>query len=85
MNEGRFGWIPQREDPRDFPIGKLQAKLGPLPELPRSVDLRPQFPVPCYDQGELGSCVGNAVVGAAEFLGYKNTGSYKYLLSRLAL
>ena len=85
MAERRFGWVPQRDDPRDFPIEKLHAKLGPPVELPQVVDLRPKFPVPCYDQGDLGSCVANSVVGAAEFLGYKDAGTYRYLLSRLAL
>jgi C1A family cysteine protease len=81
----RFGWIPQRPDARDWPVEKLHAKLGLPAEIPQAVDLRPQFAVPCYDQGELGSCTANAVVGAAEFLGYRDAGTYKYLLSRLAL
>jgi C1A family cysteine protease len=80
-----LGWIPQRPDPRDFPIEKLHAKFGPPVEIPQAVDLRPKFPVPCYDQGELGSCTANATVGAAEFLGYRDAGKYIYRLSRLAL
>ncbi len=34
--------------------------------LPTLVDLRPQCP-PVYDQGQLGSCTGNAIAGAIQF------------------
>ena len=36
-------------------------------QLPKSVDLRPFCP-PVFDQGELGSCTANALVGLREFL-----------------
>jgi C1A family cysteine protease len=38
----------------------------PVTSLPHSVDLRPHCP-PVYDQGNLGSCTGNAIAGAFEF------------------
>ena len=37
-----------------------------LAALPASIDLRPQCP-PVYDQGELGSCTGNAIAAAVQF------------------
>jgi C1A family cysteine protease len=37
-----------------------------LTALPASVDLRPNCP-PVYDQGQIGSCTGNAIAGAIEF------------------
>ena len=37
-----------------------------LTALPTAVDLRSQCP-PVYDQGQLGSCTGNAIAGAIEF------------------
>jgi C1A family cysteine protease len=38
-----------------------------LTALPPSFDLRPQCPQEVYDQGQLGSCTGNAIAGAIEF------------------
>jgi C1A family cysteine protease len=54
------------------------AKIAPLPS---SVDLRPLCP-PIEDQGELGSCTANALVGALEFLELKEQIPY-INLSRL--
>jgi C1A family cysteine protease len=56
----KFGWIPQKPDKRDR---KLTYMVRPLPEM---VDLRPKDS-PVYDQGNLGSCTGNAIAGAFEF------------------
>lgn len=59
----RYGWIPDVPDQRDHlyaaPIARLRA-------FPPKTDLRRQCPV-VYDQGELGSCTGNAVAGAVQF------------------
>ena len=56
-----FGWRPQLPDVRD----KLYAtRLTGLP--PSEYDLRPSMP-PVYDQGQLGSCTGNAIAGAMEY------------------
>lgn len=54
-------WIPDRPDFRDhaFELAK------PIP-LPSVVDLRPKLP-PVYDQGDLGSCTGNAIAAAFDF------------------
>ena len=89
MTERRFGWVPQRDDPRDFPIEKLHDKLAARAAIPTFgsndvLDLRPRYPVPCFDQKDLGSCVLNAVVRAAEYLGYQDVGKYIYRFSRLA-
>jgi C1A family cysteine protease len=56
-----YGWRPQLPDARD----KLYtARLRDLP--PAEFDLRPSMP-PVYDQGQLGSCTGNAIAGAMEY------------------
>ena len=58
----RYGWIPDLPDQRDF---LFAAPVIPQ-QLPPSVDLRPQCPA-VYDQGQLGSCTGNAIAGAFQF------------------
>lgn len=64
----RYGWVPDLPDQRDL----LYGALRPAPAvLPASVDLRPQCS-PVEDQGQLGSCTANALVGALEFLQIKN-------------
>jgi len=56
-----YGWRPQLPDTRD----KLYApRLAG--SLPTQCDLRPSMP-PVYDQGQLGSCTGNAIAGAMEY------------------
>jgi C1A family cysteine protease len=56
----RFGWIPQKIDPRDLIFKAPEIKLLD------HVDLRGMCP-PVYDQGDLGSCTGNSIAGAYEF------------------
>jgi len=59
-----YGWVPDLPDHRD----KLYGAVHRMPaRLPRSVDLRPHCS-PIEDQGALGSCTGNALAGAVEFL-----------------
>ena len=60
----KFGWVPDLPDHRDFLYSAPQAVLGA--KLPKSVDLRPKCPA-VYDQGQLGSCTGNAIAGAFQF------------------
>jgi C1A family cysteine protease len=60
----KYGWVPDLPDHRDFLYSAPQAVLGA--KLPKSVDLRPKCP-PIYDQGQLGSCTGNAIAGAFQF------------------
>jgi C1A family cysteine protease len=60
-----YGWRPDLPDHRDFtysaPPQFTKKNLG------SSVDLRKVWRAPCYDQGNLGSCTGNAIAGAIEF------------------
>jgi C1A family cysteine protease len=58
-----YGWRPDLPDHRDY-IYSAPAEV--LASLPLSVDMRSQCP-PIYDQGELGSCTGNAIAGAVQF------------------
>jgi C1A family cysteine protease len=56
-----FGWRPQLPDARD----KLyMARIKGLP--PAEYDLRSSMPA-VYDQGQLGSCTGNAIAAAMEY------------------
>lgn len=57
----KFGWVPDLPDVRD-----LMYKAVPIVAAPAKVDLSPQCP-PVYNQGQLGSCTGNAIAGAIQF------------------
>ncbi len=73
-----YGWVPDRPDQRD----QLYAAIAKPPkELPKAVDLRPGCS-PVEDQGQLGSCTANALVGNLEFL-EKKQGKTVSDLSRL--
>jgi C1A family cysteine protease len=70
---GHMGWLPDRNDLRDFTLDhpKVRSLLGGVklaaPEaLPSSVDLR-QWCSPIEDQEALGSCTANAGVGIVEY------------------
>jgi C1A family cysteine protease len=68
-----YGWVPDLPDQRDI----LYSAVRPVPSvLPPSVDLR-TFCSPVEDQGSLGSCTANALVGALEFLEKKNQVPFK--------
>jgi C1A family cysteine protease len=56
-----YGWRPQMPDARD----KMYARRR-TGNLPPAADLRPSMP-PVYDQGQLGSCTGNAIAAAMEY------------------
>ena len=59
----RYGWVPDLPDARDH----LYAAPTPfMLALPTKADLRPGCP-PVYDQGQLGSCTGNAIAAAIQF------------------
>ena len=74
----KLGWLHDKPDPRDLNFS-VQFRL-PV-KLPPSMDLRSGCS-PVEDQGNLGSCVGNAIVGADEFLEIKSGTPFKDL-SRL--
>jgi C1A family cysteine protease len=78
MKKSGYGWVPDLPDHRDImysAVRKISAKL------PSAVDLRPMCST-VEDQGQLGSCSGNALVGALEFLEKKDKVTY-IELSRL--
>lgn len=58
-----YGWVPDLPDHRDY---LYAAPAEVLTSLPTNVDMRDKCP-PIYDQGQLGSCTGNAIAGAVEF------------------
>lgn len=61
----KYGWIPDLPDQRDFPYSLLVPQI--LPFLPKKVDLRAECS-PVENQGKIGSCTANALVGNLEFL-----------------
>src|ERR1700758_3752510 len=75
----RYGWIPDLPDQRDYVYA---APPRVVRALPTKVDMRPQCP-PVYDQGQLGSCTGNAIAGAIEFDQMKQKLSQVFIPSRL--
>jgi C1A family cysteine protease len=75
----RFGWSPDLPDARDHLYAAAPAVLSAMPA---SIDLRSKFPTP-YDQGQLGSCTGNAIAGAIQFERRKQLLSPDFVPSRL--
>ncbi len=67
-NFASFGWIPDLPDSRDIMYRDVRPVLVPVPEI---VDLRPLCSA-VEDQGSLGSCTAQALVGALEFLEKKD-------------
>lgn len=59
-----LGWRPDLPDHRDH---MYAAPLQVMASLPPKIDLRQQSPNTIYDQGQLGSCTGNAIAAAIEF------------------
>jgi C1A family cysteine protease len=74
-----YGWMPDLPDVRDF---MYAAPMETLAVLPAHVDLRPKCP-PVYDQGQLGSCTGNAIAGAIQFERMKQNLTPDFVPSRL--
>jgi C1A family cysteine protease len=75
----RLGWVPDLPDMRDH---LFAAAPSVLTALPPSVDLSAKFPAP-YDQGQLGSCTGNAIAGAIQFERRKQLVNPDFIPSRL--
>jgi C1A family cysteine protease len=59
----KYGWRRDTPDQRDLQYSLAHPHLGALPD---KVDLRNKLG-DCYDQGQLGSCTGNAIAAAIEF------------------
>jgi C1A family cysteine protease len=76
MEKHFYGWRPQKPDQRD----KIFAPQKDL-IFPPLIDLRPLCP-PVYDQGQLGSCVLNAIAGVVEY-DLKKQGMADFMPSRL--
>jgi C1A family cysteine protease len=59
----QYGWKKGKPDMRD-----LWHNFTPKDNVtvPPKIDMRPEFP-PIYDQGQLGSCVANAVAGGMQY------------------
>src|SRR5438105_503792 len=75
-----YGWLPDLPDHRDFLYRAIAPKLL---RLPPKIDLRSRCS-PVENQGNLGSCTANALIGTLEFLEIKN--GVKFVdLSRLFL
>lgn len=74
-----FGYIPDLPDFRDQ---CFTDKIGRVKALPSSVDLRDKSPE-VYDQGELGSCTGNAIAAAIQFDQIKQGVATQFTPSRL--
>lgn len=64
-----YGHLKDSPDSRDYQFSS-KAKVASV--IPSKVDLTQSLP-PCYDQGQLGSCTGNAIAAALEFNEYKDT------------
>ena len=84
----RYGWIPDLPDERDLPYATLAIAVPPLP---RATNLM-KYCSPIEDQGNLGSCTAQALVGNLEFLKKKLLGKtinfsrlFVYYNERLAL
>jgi len=75
----RYGWIPDLPDARDH----MYAAPGPaMAVVPAKLDLRAHCPA-VYDQGQLGSCTGNAIAGAVQCERMKQKLTPNFVPSRL--
>lgn len=68
----RYGWVRDLPDLRD-----ARLEVPAITSLPSSADLStsPHMP-PIYDQGQLGSCTGNAIAAAVDFDNHRQTGQF---------
>jgi C1A family cysteine protease len=61
----KYHWVPDKPDHRDYAYNLSKVSQ------PNVIDLRP-YCSPIEDQGNLGSCTGNATAGAIELLNKRN-------------
>ena len=76
----RYGWVPDTPDQRDH---LYAAPVARMKTLARRIDLRRQCPRTIYDQGQLGSCTGNAIGCAIQFERLKQKRKPDFIPSRL--
>ena len=75
-----YGWVPDIPDQRDH---LYAAPVVALKKLPPKIYLRAQCPKVIYDQGQLGSCTGNAIAAAIQFDRLKQKRKPDFIPSRL--
>jgi C1A family cysteine protease len=59
----KYGWVRDLPDFRDFLASPMPRIAGPRPAI---YSMRTQMP-PVYDQGQIGSCTGNATSAAIDY------------------
>jgi C1A family cysteine protease len=67
VNIPKYHWVADKPDSRDFIY-----KPTTLSSTPNTIDLRKLYGTPVEDQGNLGSCTGNAIAEAIEMIDKKN-------------
>lgn len=84
MTTRTYGWKRQKADERDYKMHHLRCLRALSAKNPTSMDLR-QWDSPIEDQGDLGSCTANSLVGTLQLneIKYAPTGSVYQNLSRL--
>jgi C1A family cysteine protease len=81
IKEHRYGWLADLPDHRDLMFGTIHKPT--IEKLPQVIDLR-KYCSKIEDQGNLGSCTSQSLVGALEFLENKDKVHFEDL-SRLFL
>jgi C1A family cysteine protease len=79
--QSKYHLVKSRVDERDYKYADHFSTVS-AKALPPAVDLRPTCP-PIYDQGQIGSCTANALVGGMNFLEIKDKKNAAIMLSRL--
>jgi len=67
----KYGWVKSPENPDDVYVENHAAFKLTAEPIPDKIDLR-QYCSPVFDQKNIGSCTGNALVGALEYLENKD-------------
>src|ERR1035437_6590952 len=80
MSKYIYGCNRQDPDLRDFK--PLRYHLVAPFNLPPSVDLRTQFDIPVYDQGQYGSCVANGTAFGHQWCQYVESETAPFIPSR---
>jgi C1A family cysteine protease len=73
-----MGWKPDRPDHQDHLYAHRNYLREAAPALPKSVDLRDHCS-PIHNQGQLGSCTGEAVIADLEFIQNKQQETFTAL------